>query len=141
MNPFQSLHEYEEFVYTLPQRFPVIVSSGLVVIRRGKRVAFLQGDVTFAQGYRLVIRERLSVDADTVVIESYGYEVWRDAEKMTWYDSQPHPEDETLASTAPHHQHVPPDIKHHRIPAPSLSFTQPNLPFLVQEITNLLENT
>lgn len=141
MNPFQSLHEYEEFVYTLPQRFPVIVSSGLVVIRRGKRVAFLQGDVTFAQGYRLVIRERLSVDADTVVIESYGYEVWRDAEKMTWYDSQPHPEDETLASTAPHHQHVPPDIKHHRIPAPSLSFTQPNLPFLIQEITNLLENT
>ena len=30
--------------------------------------------------------------------------------------------------------HVPPDIKHHRIPAPDLSFTRPNLPFLIEEI-------
>lgn len=139
MNPFQSLHDYEEFIYTLPQRFPEIARSGLVVIRRGKRVALLQGDLTFAQGYRLVIRERLSIDEDSVVIESYGYELWRYAEKITWYDSQPHPDDASLSSTDPHHQHVPPDIKHHRIPAPSLSFTQPNLPFLIQEISHLLD--
>jgi hypothetical protein len=25
-------------------------------------------------------------------------------------------------------------IKHHRIPAPDLSFTRPNLPFLIEEI-------
>ena len=36
--------------------------------------------------------------------------------------------------TNPHHKHVPPDIKHHRIPAPDLSFTRPNLPFLIEEI-------
>jgi hypothetical protein len=29
---------------------------------------------------------------------------------------------------------VLPDIKHHRIPAPELSFTRPNLPFLIGEI-------
>jgi hypothetical protein len=29
---------------------------------------------------------------------------------------------------------VPPDIKHHRIPTPDLSFTRPNLPFLIEEI-------
>jgi len=50
------------------------------------------------------------------------------------YDSQPHPADSALASTDPHHKHVPPDIKHHRVPAPGLSFNRPNLPLLVQEI-------
>jgi hypothetical protein len=39
-----------------------------------------------------------------------------------------------LASAHPHHKHVPPDIKRHRIPAPGLSFTRPNLPFLIEEI-------
>ena len=29
---------------------------------------------------------------------------------------------------------IPPDIKHHRIPAPNMSLTQPNLPALIQEI-------
>jgi len=31
-------------------------------------------------------------------------------------------------------KHVPPDIKHHRVPAPELSFTRPNLPVLIAEI-------
>jgi hypothetical protein len=30
------------------------------------------------------------------------------------------------------------DIKHHRIPAPELSFTRPNLPVLIEEIERLL---
>jgi hypothetical protein len=42
-----------------------------------------------------------------------------------------HPE---LASTHPHHKHVPPNIKRHRIPAPGLSFTEVNLPFLIDEV-------
>ncbi|MBI1923622.1 hypothetical protein HYR99_05175 [Candidatus Poribacteria bacterium] len=133
MNPFQSLRDYEEFVYTLQQRFPSIKSSNLVVIRRGKRVATLQGELTFAHGYRLAIRERLSYDAETVVIESYGYELWHNAEKLGWYAPQPHPEVPGLVSTFPHHKHVPPNIKHNRIPAP-MSFTCPNLPILIQEV-------
>jgi hypothetical protein len=36
--------------------------------------------------------------------------------------------------THPHHKHIPPNIKHHRIPAPDVSFTRPNLPFLIEEI-------
>jgi hypothetical protein len=43
----------------------------------------------------------------------------------------------TLVLTNPHHKHVHPDIKHHRIPAPELSFTRPNLPFLIEEIKEL----
>ena len=45
----------------------------------------------------------------------------------------------TLASTFPHHKHIPPDIKHNRIPAPEISFTQPNLPVLIQEIEVLIK--
>jgi hypothetical protein len=30
------------------------------------------------------------------------------------------------------------DIKHNRMPAPEMSFTQPNLPALIQEINSLL---
>lgn len=29
---------------------------------------------------------------------------------------------------------IPPDMKHHRIPAPIISFTRPNLPLLIEEI-------
>jgi hypothetical protein len=29
---------------------------------------------------------------------------------------------------------VPPDLKHHRVPAPGLSFESPNLPLIIQEI-------
>lgn len=139
MSPFLSFRDYEEFAYTLQQHFPVVKSSSLVVIRRGKRVAVLQGELTFAHGYRLVMHERLSYDVDVVLIESYGYEVWHNAEKIAWYDSQPHPNDPSLVSTDPHHKHIPPDIKHHRIPAPLMSFTRPNLPLLLQEIENLLQ--
>jgi hypothetical protein len=34
----------------------------------------------------------------------------------------------------PEYEHIPPDIKHHRVPAPELSFDRPNLPFLLAEI-------
>ena len=39
-----------------------------------------------------------------------------------------------------HHKHVPPDIKHNRIPAPEMSFTRPNLPVLIQEIETLIKD-
>lgn len=137
MNPFQSLRDYEEFIYTLQQSFPAIKSSSLVVVQRGKRVAILQGELAFASGFRLVIRERLSYD-DLVMIEDYGYELWYGSEKIAWYDSQPHPNNPTLTSTHPHHKHIPPDIKHNRVPAPNMSFTQPNLPALIREVEELI---
>jgi len=33
-----------------------------------------------------------------------------------------------------HHKHIPPNIKRNRTPAPGLSFTRPNLSFLIEEI-------
>jgi hypothetical protein len=137
MNPLQSLPEYEAFVYTLLQRYPVILRSTLVVIRRGATIAVLRGEVELPSGLRLVVNEKLSFAVEPGEIKGYGYEVWRGAEQLYWYDSQPHPDDPTLASTDPHHKHLPPDIKHHRVPAPQLSFTRPNLPFLLEEVEGL----
>jgi hypothetical protein len=37
------------------------------------------------------------------------------------------------------HKHIPPDIKHHRVPAPEMSFTRSNLPLLLREIEALIE--
>ncbi len=139
MNPFQSLHSYEEFIYTLKQQYPSIQKSTLIVIRRGKRTALVQGEIAFPKGYRIAIKERLSFDSGRIVIESYGYELWKQQEKVAWYDSQPHPKDPKLASTYPHHKHVRPNIKHNRIPAPGISFDQPNLPFLIQELEVILK--
>jgi len=134
MNPFRSLREYEVFIYTLRQQFASLLYSTLIVTQRGPQYAELTGDIVLPAGYRLVVYERLTWDAGPLVIEGYSYEVWRGSEKLYWYDSQPHPVDPTLAGIDPHHKHVPPDIKHHRIPAPGLSFTSPNLPFLIHEI-------
>lgn len=141
MNPFQSLRDYETYVYTLPQRFPVIKQSTLVLITRGSRVAVLQGELFFAVGYRLSIKERLSLDDSAVQIEFYGYELWHNADKIGWYDAQPHPNDSLLASTFPHHKHIQPEIKRNRIPAPNMSFSQPNLPALIVEVEQLIVRT
>ena len=103
MNPYQSLRDYEEFVYNLPQQFLSIVSSTLVVVRRGARMVTVSGEIIFPDDYRLVVKERLTFDAGPLVLTRYGYEVWRGGEKLYWYDSQPHPDDPTLAATAPHH--------------------------------------
>jgi hypothetical protein len=139
VNPFQSLRDYEEFIYTLRQHVPAIERSTLIVIPRGRRVAIVRGELTFAYGYRMTVEEWLTFDAGTVVIESYGYEVWHNTEKIAWYDAQPHPTDTALASTYPHHKHLPPDIKHHRLPAPEMSFGRPNLPVVIREIETLIE--
>ncbi|MBI3944912.1 MAG: hypothetical protein HY321_03265 [Armatimonadetes bacterium] len=138
MTPFQSLREYGTFVYTLRDQFPCIVSSTLVLYQRGRMFAELTGEVSFPEGYRLNVFERLTWDSGSLAIEGYSYEVWRGGEELYWCDSQPHPNDPTLADTDPHHKHVPPDAKHNRIPAPGLSLTEPNLPFLIREVEVLL---
>jgi len=139
MNPFQSLADFERFIYTLQQRYPAIHRSTLVVIRRGAAVARLTGELEIGD-CRIVVREKLSFADKPGHITSYGYEVWRGSVKLYWYDSQSHPSDPTLAATDPHHKHIPPDIKHHRIPAPNLGFTRPNLPVLIEEVERLLED-
>ena len=137
-NPLRTLVDYELFVYSLADQFPSIKRSTLTVVRKGATLARIDGEVFFGQDYRLVIRERLLFDRLPGVIDGYGYEIWQGEEKICWYDSQPHPNEPSLEQNHPHHKHVPPEIKHHRVPAPQMSFSKPNLLELLQEIENLL---
>ena len=102
-------------------------------------MASLQGEINFKEGYGINLKERLSFDEGPVVIEDYAYELRHKGEKIAWYDTQPHPDDPNLVSTHPHHKHIPPDIKHHRVPASDMSFNKPNLPALIREIEKLLK--
>jgi len=137
-NPLRTPEDYELFLYTLTERFPSVRRSTLALVRMGASLARVAGELHFDKEIRLVVRERIVYHRLPAVIDWSGYEVWRGKEKLYWYDSQPHPNDPSLQSTHPHHQHIPPDIKHHRIPAPQMSFIQPNLPALIQEIIDLI---
>lgn len=134
-DPLRSLSEYSRYIaesFTQPN----VKSSTVAVWSDSLYTGVAEGEVVFVNGLRLRMREE--VDFDAGIIISYGYEVYRGEERLYWYDDFPHPNDPTLISTFPHHKHIPPDIKHHRIPAENLSFTRPNLPALVREIEALI---
>jgi len=130
------IQAYQRFIYGLPETFPSIRRSTLVVLRRGPTIAELRGEIEFDRGIVLGVWEDLNFARR--VIQAYSYWVEQEGNRLYWYDSQPHPDDPSLASTFPHHKHVPPDIKRHRIPAPGLSFNQPNLPLLIHQIESSL---
>ncbi len=138
-NPLRTPEDYELFIYTLAEQFPAIRRSTLIFVRYGATLARVAGEIYFDDAIRLIVRERLTFDRLPMVIDGYGYEAWQADEKLYWYDPQPHPNDPALQVTHPHHKHVPPDIKHHRLPAPGLSFTEANLPHLIQEVEALIE--
>ena len=123
---------YCDLLANLPAQFSVIQASTLTVYTIGPFAAEVEGQLHFVEGYLLDVWEL--IDFSTRTIRSYSYAVDRDGDRMWWYDSQSHPNDPTLASTDPHHKHVHPEIKHHRIPTPEISFNQPNLPFIIREI-------
>jgi hypothetical protein len=156
--PFSSPEAYQAFIYSLTERFAVIRRSTLIYIPSGELFGRAEGMLFFDQDVILCVQEYLNFELG--VIEGYGYEVSRShaapdvsdfpsaaeycqarypgKDKLYWYDSFPHPSDSSLAVTDPHHKHIPPDLKHHRVPASELSFTRPNLPFLISEIEHLL---
>jgi len=134
-----TIADYEVFVYGLRDTFSSILSSTLRIVRTGPAAGRVIGTLTFPNDIRLDVAELVDFDAGRLEILQYAYVVWQSDERLYWYDSQPHPNDPALAETDPHHKHIPPDIKHHRIPAPELSFTEPNLPFLIREIEQLPE--
>jgi hypothetical protein len=135
-NPLESLDDYSQFVARLLDR-PTVERSTVVVWSESPYTGVAEGEVRFSSDTWLRMREELDFDAG--LITSYGYEVYRGEQRLYWYDDFPHPQDPELAPTFPHHKHLPPDIKRHRIPAPEISFTQPNLPTLIREIEELAD--
>ena len=135
--PLKSLGDYSRFVADLLSQ-PPVERSTVTVWSASPYTGVAEGEVFFANNLRLRMREELDFEAG--LITAYGYEVYRGADRLYWYDDFPHPNDPTLASTFPHHKHVPPNIKRNRIPAPEMSFSEPNLPVLIQEIEALIQS-
>jgi hypothetical protein len=113
--------QYEQLVYTLPARYPLIRHSTLVLVPPGLDTARLTGLITFGDDIVLCVYELL--DLKQGVIQAYRYEVSRchppflqkplpeaaeycgigyaDKQKLYWYDSWPHSNDPALASSFP----------------------------------------
>ena len=132
---FPSQADYERLVYTLPQNHPEVISSSLNLYTTSRDTAIVRGSIRFKNGLELRVNE--IVDFVAGQISDYSYTVFLDQERVRWYDPQPHPEIPALVETLPHHYHVPPDIKHNRLPAEGISFIEPNLPTLIAEIARL----
>ena len=135
-NPLRSLAGYSQFLAEQVNR-PTIVRSTVSVWSDSPYTGIAEDELFFANAVRLRLREEFDFDAG--MITSYGYEIYRGSVRLYWYDDFPHPQDPLLTPTYPHHKHVPPDLKHNRVPASQASFNRPNLPWLIQEIETLLE--
>ena len=85
MSPFQSLRDYEEWIYSLPERFSAVKYATLLLARRGRQLAELTGEITFSGDLRLVVYERLTWDTGQLCLEGYSYEFWRGGDKLYWY--------------------------------------------------------
>ncbi|MBS1250510.1 MAG: hypothetical protein MAG431_02104 [Chloroflexi bacterium] len=134
MNSF-SRSNYEGLIYSLSEEHPEITSSTLRLYTNSSTSAILRGSIYFRSELELRIFEYIDL-TDGEIFE-YNYAVYRGNTKVRWYDSQPHPEDQDLASTFPHHYHEEPNIKNNRKPAPGISFKTPNLPTLITSCLNL----
>lgn len=130
-NPLGSLADYSRFVTEILNR-PSILQSTIRVWSTSPFTGTTEGEATFSNGLRLRMREEL--DFAYGLITSYGYEVYQGTERLYWYDDFPHPDESLLASTFPHHKHVPPDIKRNRIPVDYMQFAKPNLLVIIKEI-------
>lgn len=119
-SPLESLAGYSVFVAEQLDRSSVERST-VMVWSESPFTGIAEGEVFFKGGFRLRLRQELDFEAR--LITAYGYEVYKEEQRLFWYDDFPHPNDTGLAATHPHHKHVPPDIKHNRVPAPQMSHT------------------
>ncbi|MEZ4660137.1 MAG: hypothetical protein R2911_21475 [Caldilineaceae bacterium] len=119
--PLSSPVAYAAFVHTLSERYPIIQQSTLVYIPAGALFGRIEGMLCFATAVVLCVQRYLNFELG--IIEGYGYEVSRPQaametltlpqasiyckasyphkNKLYWYDSFPHPNHPSLASTHP----------------------------------------
>ena len=130
--PITDFHTYGKLIYSLQECYPSVRRCTLVLATIGSTLAKVEGQLFFEDDVVLDVWEL--VDFAAGQIRKYSYEIYKAGEKIAWYDPFEHPYIAELASTYPHHKHIPPDLKHNRIPALGISFEQPNLPTLIEEI-------
>jgi hypothetical protein len=127
-----SYEEYVIFLSTLQERLSSIRGMKFKVYQTSATKGVGSGTITFDRNIVLAFNEQINFKHKRLA--KYGYVVYQAGEKLYYYDSQSHPNDPSLAATHPHHKHIHPDLKHHRIPAPGLSFDRSNLEFVIREI-------
>lgn len=138
--PLNDIASYSGYVYALRERHPFITGSTLTLAPIGATLAKLEGRIECQNGIHLEVWELLDFAAHS--IRTYSYEVYREAEKLCWYDPWEHPEIPALAATFPHHKHVPPNLREHRVPAPGIGFVSPNLDVVLEDVRrNLLQQS
>jgi len=130
-----SRSSYETLLYTLAEQFAEVRASTLRLYPNARTTAIVRGSVFFENGLELRVFEYLDLSDGEIL--DYSYTIYRGEKKIRWYDPQPHPENQELASTFPHHFHEEPAIKQNRKPAPGISFDSPNLPALVEVCAGL----
>jgi len=131
-----SYDEYIVFLSTLLERFSSIESVEFNAYLSSATECYSEGTILFPNEIVLTFIEQIDFVANKLF--KYGYTVHQAGEKLYYYDPQPHPADSSLASTFPHHKHIPPNLKHHRIPAPGMYFERSNLEFIIREIETTL---
>jgi|ERR1051325_3583101 hypothetical protein len=130
--PLDDIANYSLFVYALRERHPFVINSSLALAPIGATLAKLEGRIECESGIHLEVWEL--VDFATHRIRTYSYEIYRAGEKICWYDAWEHPEIPALATTFPHHKHVPPNLRDHRVPALGIGFDSPNLDVVLGDI-------
>ena len=127
----ESHEKYTQFIFSLLADRSSVAHHTVSVYTTSRTTGTVRGQVVFHSGHTLRVFEQ--VDFLQRRILNYFYEVTYQGERIWWYDPMPHPHVPELQSTHPHHKHVPPNIKRHRIPEARLSFVKPNLPWLIDE--------
>lgn len=128
--------DYARLIFFLLADRASVESHTIGVYSTSQTIGVARGQVVFRSGHVLRVFEQ--VDFVVHRIAKYFYELTYEGEPLWWYDSMPHPDAPELQSSHPHHKHIPPDIKHHRIAAAELSFIRPNVPVLIDEVENLI---
>jgi len=131
-SPLDDIASYSAFVYALQERHPFVTGPTLVLAPIGATLAKLDGRIECQGAIHLEVWEL--IDFASRRIRTYSYEVYREGEKVCWYDAWEHPEIPALASTFPHHRHIPPNLRDHRVPAPGIGFESPNLDVVLENV-------
>ena len=79
----KSREEYEHFIYSLPDRYPVISFSTLVLKTLGATVGKVEEEIHFPNQIRLKVFELVDFAKNRIV--SYTYQVYRAKECLYWY--------------------------------------------------------
>lgn len=135
---FSSYAEYVQLVFHLLSNRAAVASHTVAVYTVNCTVGITRGEVVFPSGHILRVFEQIDFVAHRIV--KYSYELALGDDALWWCDSMPHPQVPELQSSHPHHKHIPPEIKHHRIPAPEMSFERPNLPGLLTQVEQIISS-